>query len=128
MSALDIHFLSQYGKYMLDWAVYLWQFPYVRWHVFFTFLPTLLVWSFFWKYLLQYKKTLIYATVLALMYGIPADLLASPGLHLWVFNTYMHFGQRIAGLPLGEYVFILCTPQLIVSLLLIIRGKMYGKI
>jgi hypothetical protein len=113
---------------MVDWLVHLWQFPYVRWHFFFTFLPSLVVWSIWGQYLLKYKKTLLYVTVLALLYGIPADIFASPVLNIWVFGSHPHVGPFIAGLPLGEYIFILFTPQLIVSVLLLVRRKLYGKV
>ena len=108
-------------------ALHVLSFPYVRWHIIFIILPSIVFWLWQGKYLLRYKKTYLYATILALLYGIPADIFASPILKLWYFQSQYHLGNFYFNLPLGEYVFILLAPQLLVSILLVVRKYAYVR-
>jgi len=107
--------------------MHLLSYPYINWHIFFVIIPTILLWLFQGKYLWKYKKTILYATVVALVYGIPADLLASSYLKLWYSRPDTTFGGFYFGLPLGEYFYILFAPQLAVGITLLLRKKLYAK-
>lgn len=102
---------------------YFWNFPYIRWHIVFVFIPSLVLWFFNWKYFLQYKKTFIFVTLFIVILGLPADIFASVFLQLWYYIPSQHFGNFILGLPLGEYVFLLFFPQEFVALILLLRKK-----
>lgn len=112
---------------MVSWIIYLWQFPYVRWHIFFTFLPVIILWSVWGSYLQYYKKTFLYAVCASLLYGIPADLIAVDVLHIWGYEHTKHFGPFFLGLPIGEYIFIAGFPLFAVSLILVLRKYLYNK-
>lgn len=110
---------------MFGWEAYLWQFPYFRWHFFFTFLPIVIVWSLYWRYLYIYKKTVLYAVAVSLLYGIPADFLAVNIFHVWNYVGTAQFGPFVFGLPVGEYLFIFFFPLEFVPILLLIRRFLY---
>ena len=107
----------------------LWTHPYFRWLFLFVFVPTTLLWFFFWKTLLGYKKTILFILVLSLVGGFCMDVIASPILGIWHFNSTQGLQIYIFGLPLAEYAFLLFVPQEIVCIFLLVRRKMlYGKI
>ena len=103
------------------------SYPYLNWHIFFVIIPSILLWLWKGKYLWKYKKTILYATIISLVYGIPADLLASSYLKLWYSTPSTTFGGYYVGLPLGEYFYILFAPQLVVGITLLFRQTLYGK-
>ena len=98
--------------------------PYLLWHLIFVFGVSLVVWSSSWRYLLQYKKTILYIAVLSFLWGLIFNLVASAVLKLWFYNNTL--GIFFFGLPLEEYLFLLLVPQELVCILLLIRRKIYG--
>ena len=103
---------------------FLWSYPYIRWHVYFIFIPSFAMWIFNWKYFLRYKKTFAFITLFIFLFGLPTDIIASVILHLWYYNPLQHFGPFMLGLPLGEYAFLLFFPQEFVALLLLLRRRL----
>lgn len=97
----------------------IWDYPYVRWHIIFVFIPSILIWLCYWRYLVQYKQTIVWITILAFLWGLVFDLVASSYLRLWFFNNNLNI--YFFGLPLEEFLFLIFVPQELVSILLIIR-------
>ena len=98
----------------------------MRWHILFTLIPSILLWTFFGKYLLRYKKTILFITLGSFLWAIPVDVLATPILKIYFFNPTKDLGIHWLGLPLEEYLFILLIPQVITAIALLIRRRMYG--
>lgn len=99
----------------------LWSYPYFRWHFLFTILPTILLWLFWSNYLLKYKKTILLMAFCGFLYGIIWDFLGSVLFHLWFYDGTKHIGLPLAGLPWGEYIYMLLIPQEFTALILIAR-------
>lgn len=81
---------------------------YLIWLSIFVWLPTLLLFIFNFKLLWKYKITLLHVMFFALIFSIPWDLLAV-NTHIWFFPTSNNLGIFIGGLPLEEYLFIICV-------------------
>lgn len=100
----------------------------MRWHILFTIIPSILLWSIWGEYFLRYKKTFLFVTLGAFLWGLPLDLLNVPLLHVYYFNPVHNLGIRFLGLPLEEYLFFLLIPQETVAMILLLRRRIYGKI
>lgn len=99
--------------------------PYLKWLIIFVFIPSIAVWTLFWKYLINYKKTIIFVTVLALVWGLVLNLSCSTWLGIWYYQN--HLGVSFLGLPIEEYLMMLFLPQQVVAWFLLIK-KYYGQI
>ncbi len=95
--------------------------PYVRWHILFVFIPSVLIWLFNYKYLLKFKRTFIFITVFSFIWGLLFDLRASVQYNLWFFNKTHNLGIWFLGLPIEEYIFLLFVPQGITAIFLLMR-------
>lgn len=110
----------------MSFLEYFMGLPYMRWNIIFVFVPSIIIWFFYWKYLLKYKKTILYVTVGSFVWGLLFDLVASPILNVWHFNSMQNLGISFLGLPLEEYLFILIVPQELTAIVLILRKDFYG--
>ncbi len=97
------------------------NYPYVRWHLIFTIIPTLLSWLFWGKYLLRYKKTILLIAFCGVVYGTAWDIIGSVIFHLWFYDGTKHIGFPLAGLPWGEYLYMFLIPQEFTIMILIAR-------
>lgn len=109
----------------MNFIEFIWNFPYIRWHICFILLPSIVIWLFYWRYLIRYKKTILFITLIGFPGALFAEILGSTILRIWYYNPAQHLGPFILGLPLGEYIFMLFFPQFFVSLLLIVRKELY---
>jgi hypothetical protein len=100
------------------------NYPYLRWHIIFVFLPSILLWAFNWRYLIRYRRTIIAISSASLLWGWVFDFIASPVLKLWFYNH--NFNQYFLGLPLEEYLFLLFVPQGLAVTFILIRKKLHG--
>lgn len=89
----------------------------------FVFVPTIVIWLTYWQYLRLYPQTFIYNTAFGLIWGLFFDVMASPLLKVWDYDHTL-FTYRLIGLPLEEYIFLIFVPQLLTSLLLLLRRKL----
>ena len=99
-----------------------WNFPYIRWHIIFVILPSIIIWTLYWRYLIKYKQTIIWIAVLSFIWGIIFDWVASPILKLWFFDN--NLGVYFLGLPIEEYLFLIFVPQELTAILLLIRKNL----
>jgi len=97
------------------------DYPYLKWHIIFVLIPSIVIWMWYWKYLIKYKKTLLWITGLSIIWGFIFDLVASPILKLWFFNNSLNI--YFAGLPLEEYMFLFFVPQELAIIFLLLRRK-----
>jgi hypothetical protein len=95
--------------------------PYIRWLIIFVIIPSATIWLFYWRYLINYKKTIICITLLSFCWGLGFDLVASPVIHVWDFNN--NLGVTFLELPLEEYIFLLLVPQELAVILLLLRKE-----
>lgn len=95
------------------------QYPYVRWHIVFVLIPSIVLWVLYWPFLIRYKKTIVWITCLSFLWGFMFDLVASPLTGLWFFSHNLNI--YFFGLPLEEYLFLLFVPQELVAILLLLR-------
>lgn len=99
--------------------------PYLLWLIIFVFIPSILVWTIWWKYLIGYKKTFFFVTTLAVVWGLALNIICSTWLGIWYYQN--HFGVTWLGLPLEEYLMMIFLPQQAVAWFLLIK-KYYGQI
>lgn len=103
---------------------YLFSLPYMRWHIVFTFTPLIIMWIFYGKYLIKYKKTILFVMAGSFSWGLLFNLVASTWLHIW--NYYPPtLGIWFLGLPIEEFIFISVVPIEVASFMLILRKKNY---
>ncbi len=100
---------------------FFWNIPYLRWHLFFTLIPTIIIWTFSWKYLLRYKKTLLVIAILGFAMGFVGDTIAATVLKIWYWNSSLNLGISFFHIPIGEYTFFLLIPQELACILLLLR-------
>lgn len=112
---------------MISTLLHLWGLPYIRWHILFIFLPSLVMWLVWGKYFLKYKQTILFISFFSFIAGAAFDLLASPVLKVWYFDRVDTLHIWFWGLPLEEYLFLLLFPQEIAILFLLFRKWVYGK-
>ncbi len=104
---------------------HIWNLTYIRWHILFTFLPTIVLWAIWGRYFLKYKKTILVISVLCIIWGFLFDITASPILHVWYFPTAGKIGIWLWKLPLEEYLFLLLVPQELTCIFLLMRRVLY---
>lgn len=97
--------------------------PYLRWHIVFVIIPSIILWAVYWRYLIKYKKTILAITLLSFFWGSIFNLVASTVLHVWFYRNTL--GIFIFGLPLEEYMFLLLVPQELSAILLLGYKKLY---
>jgi len=100
------------------------DYPYLRWHIIFVIVPSLIIWLWQGHYLKRYKRTFLIICLASLVWGFIFDLVASSVLKLWFFND--NFNVYLFGLPLEEYMFLLFVPQLMASIFLLIKKHFHG--
>ncbi|MFA5991274.1 MAG: hypothetical protein WC794_03450 [Candidatus Doudnabacteria bacterium] len=101
------------------------EYPYLTWLIIFVFIPSILVWMIWWRYLIGYKKTLFFVTTLAVVWGLVLNLSCSTWLGIWYYQN--HLGITWFGLPLEEYLMMIFLPQQVVAWFLLIK-KYHGEI
>lgn len=99
----------------------IWDHPYLRWHILFVIIPSLVIWIINWRFLIKYKQTFLWITVFSFIWGFIFDLVASPILNLWFFDNSLYI--YYLGLPLEEYLFLLFVPQGLTAIMLLIRKR-----
>lgn len=97
--------------------------PYLVWLILFLFLPSIIVWLVWGSYLKQYKKLFIGITMVSLVWGFCFDLAENAFFHIWNYSNTV--GVWFLGLPIEEYVLLLFLPQMLISILLVLRKKIY---
>jgi lycopene cyclase domain-containing protein len=105
---------------------YLWNLPYMRWHLIFTVIPSIVLWTGWHSYLSKYWRVFIFVTLCCFLWGLPLDLLSVPISHIYGFHPTQNLGSNFLGLPLEEYFFLLLIPQEATAVILILRKKLYG--
>jgi lycopene cyclase domain-containing protein len=98
--------------------------PYLKWLIIFVFIPSLIMWVFYWKFLIKYKKTIIFITVLAVSWGLVFDIIGSVKWGVWYYTK--NLGIYFLGLPLEEYLILFFLPQQITAVLLLIRKGIHN--
>jgi lycopene cyclase domain-containing protein len=108
----------------MDSFMSIWNnYPYLRWHLVFVIIPSIILWVFYWRYLVKYKKTILAITALSFIWGLIFNLVASTTLHVWYYQNTI--GISFLGLPLEEYIFLLLVPQELCAILLLCYKKLY---
>jgi lycopene cyclase domain-containing protein len=92
---------------------------YLRWLAIFLCLPLAVLWLTHFRLLWSQRRTIRTCAVWALILSVPWDGWAIRT-RIWTFPADTHLGFRIAGLPLEEYLFIVCAAILISSLTLVL--------
>lgn len=93
----------------------------------FAWVPLLVVWLFYWRLLIQYKKTLLFCAIGAIIFGLPWDYWATHH-WLWHFSPDRTLGVEMLGIPAEEYVFFVSYALLYASLALVLRKKLKAEV
>ena len=94
--------------------------PYIQTLLWFSWLPTLTLWTVFWNTLKNYPRTFTRVIALCLILGIPWDSVAVKA-HIWFFPTGCCVEGRFLSLPLEEYLFIFSFALYICTLMMVFR-------
>ncbi len=100
------------------------NYPYLYVLIIFVFIPSIVIWLIHGRYLFRYPKTFLYNTAFGIIWGLIFDIVASPLMGVWGYD-YTLFTAKPLGLPFEEYLFLLFVPQLLTSLLLLLRRKLH---
>lgn len=98
------------------------HFDYLKWFLLFAWIPTAVIWLFYWRILIQYKKVFYLCIIGSIIFGVPWDYWATHS-WLWHFSPEHTLGINFLGLPLEEYVFFVSETMLYASLALVLRDK-----
>jgi lycopene cyclase domain-containing protein len=99
------------------------HFDYLKWFLFFAWIPTVIIWLCFWKILVKYKKVFVFCIIGSVIFGFPWDYWATHS-WLWNFSPDHTLGINFLGLPIEEYIFFVSETILYVSLALVLRNKL----
>jgi 15-cis-phytoene synthase/lycopene beta-cyclase len=80
-----------------------------------------------YKYLLHYKKTLVYCVLSALIFSLPWDYWAIKT-NVWFFPAEKIVGVWMFGVPLEEYLFIIFATLEICILTLFLKNMLTKKL
>ena len=92
---------------------------YLRWLAVFFCLPLAALWLTHFRLLWSQRQTIGLCAVWALILSVPWDGWASRT-RVWTFPADTHLGFWIGGLPLEEYLFIVCAATLVSSFTLVL--------
>ena len=95
---------------------------YLLWLAIFACLPTILLWWKFYALLSQYKTTVLYCILFALIMEIPWDNFAVRNT-IWYFPKGGSLGLHIGILPIEEYLFMITVTAFIVTIIIIYKYK-----
>ncbi len=95
---------------------------YLLWLAIFACLPTILLWWRFYTLLSQYKTTVLYCILFALIMEIPWDNFAVKNA-IWYFPKGGSLGFHIGILPIEEYLFMITVTAFIVTVIIIYKYK-----
>ena len=96
---------------------------YLVWLFLFVWSPLILMWVLNWRYLLQYKHTVLCCIGWALLFSIPWDVWAVRT-QIWLFPSDTNVGFWIAGLPLEEYLFMIFVTMMISTVTLLLKRRL----
>jgi lycopene cyclase domain-containing protein len=99
------------------------HYTYIEWQLLLAWVPTLIVFLFFWRTLVRYVKVYIFCIAGSVLFAIPWDYWA---IHswLWHFSSELTINKHFLGLPLEEYLFFVSFTFLYVSIAIVLRQKM----
>ncbi len=96
------------------------HWEYIVWFALFAWLPTAILWIFYWPLYRKYKKVFIYCIAGAIIFGYPWDYWATH-YWLWHFSGDHTLGIFLGGLPVEEYIFFASEALLYSSIALALR-------
>lgn len=96
------------------------HYGYILWLAVFVWLPTIILWVGYTKYLIHYKKVFLYCTVYSLLLGIPWDIWAVRA-NMWHYYPAHILGLTFLYLPIEDYLFLLTVPVLLTSATLVAK-------
>jgi len=102
------------------------RYDYIRWFFIFCWTPTILIWLFYWRTLLGYKKVFLLCILGSIIFGWAWDYWATHS-WLWHFSPDHTLGVKFLGLPVEEYIFFVSEGVLYTSLALAIRKASINK-
>lgn len=100
--------------------------PYIEVLFWFCWVPSLLIWSRYYKILARYPKTFIKCIVVVLALAIPWDWFAV-GAKIWYFPAGCCIAGHLYNIPWEEIMFMITFTIYIVSLALLFRHKFIKK-
>lgn len=98
---------------------------YIKWLLFFAWIPTGIIWLFYWRMLIKYKTVFLFCFIGSTIFGYFWDLWAINS-WLWRFSPEHTLTVDILGVPLEEYIFYISETLLYGSLALVLRD-MFNK-
>jgi lycopene cyclase domain-containing protein len=102
------------------------HYDYLKWFLFFAWFPTVIIWLFYWRILIKYKKVFLLCMIGAVLFGYPWDYFATH-VWLWRFSPDHTLGMNFLGLPVEEYIFFASEALLYSSLALVLRQKIWKE-
>lgn len=104
---------------------------YLKWQLFFAWLPIAVVWLLYWKILLKHLKTILFCIIGGTAIAFPWDYWATHS-WLWGFSKVHTTGIVFLGLPIEEWSLFISEIVLYSSLSLVLytflkkEGKKIG--
>jgi lycopene cyclase domain-containing protein len=95
---------------------------YLQWLAVFFCLPLTVLWLTHLRLLWSHRQTIRLCALWALILSAPWDWWATRT-RVWTFPADTHLGFQIGGLPLEEYVFIVCATIFVSSFTLVLGAR-----
>jgi lycopene cyclase domain-containing protein len=95
---------------------------YLQWLAVFFCLPLAVLWATQFRLLWSHRRTVCLCALWALLLSVTWDWWGTT-VHVWTFPRETHLGWVFGGLPLEEYVFILCAGALVSSVTLVLGAR-----
>jgi lycopene cyclase domain-containing protein len=102
------------------------HYDYLKWFLIFCWTPTIIIWLFYWRYLIRYKKVFLICILGSILFATPWDYWATHS-WLWHFSPEHTLGINLLGLPVEEYVFFITETLLYASLALALRSHFKSR-
>jgi lycopene cyclase domain-containing protein len=99
------------------------HFNYVLWLVLFVLAPLGVLWSLYFRYLWQYKRTLWTCILFALLFSVPWDVVAVKA-NIWNFPKSSVLGIWFLNLPIEELFFMVFVTFLYATTALVVKLKL----
>jgi lycopene cyclase domain-containing protein len=91
---------------------------YLQWVLWSMWLPTLLLWAFFYKTLIAYPRTLTKVILGSMIFGLTWDYIAV-WTNIWSYPAGCCIEQKVYRLPIEEFIWIASAALLISSVTIV---------
>lgn len=102
------------------------HYTYIEWQLLLAWVPTLVIFLFFWRTLIRYGKVYGLCIAGSFLFATPWDYWATHS-WLWHFSPDLTINKHFLGLPLEEYMFFVSFTVLYVSIAIILWQRVINR-